>query len=161
MKSKKVSFILGMLFWLALNNRIDMQVLITGTIVSAILASVFVGKDLFSDCTISAESAKAAIRWFVIFSIELIKSNIDVALRVISPEVRINPSIVECQTKLTSKMGRMALANSITLTPGTLTTDIIDDKLHIHWIDATSTDVEGATQEIVEKFEAPLEVIFG
>ena len=55
----------------------------------------------------------------------------------------------------------MALANSITLTPGTLTTDIKDDSLFIHWIDATATDIDGATKRIVTKFEKPLEVIFG
>ena len=161
MKSKLIAFIWGVLFWLALNNSIDTPVLIVGGVVSAVIALLFVKGDLFKDCSLSPKAFVAAISWFLIFSVELIKSNIDVALRVISPKVRINPAIVECKTKLKSKMGRMALANSITLTPGTLTTDIIDDKLYIHWIDATSTDVDGATKKIVEKFEKPLEVIFG
>ena len=93
--------------------------------------------------------------------VELVKSNIDVMFRVVTPRVKINPAIVEVKTRLKSPLGRLALANSITLTPGTLTADIKDDRLFIHWIDATTTDVEGATKKIVDKFEKHLEVLFG
>ena len=81
--------------------------------------------------------------------------------RVITPRVRINPAIVEVKTKLKSKLGRLALANSITLTPGTLTADIEGDTLYIHWIDAAAVDIDGATRKIVDKFEKHLEVLFG
>ena len=55
----------------------------------------------------------------------------------------------------------MMLANSITLTPGTITVDIKDDTLYIHWIDVTSTDIEEATKNIVTLFEKYLEVMYG
>lgn len=58
-------------------------------------------------------------------------------------------------------MGRMVLANSITLTPGTLTIDIKDDTLYIHWIDVQSEDINEATKAIVRKFEKYLEKIYG
>ena len=82
-------------------------------------------------------------------------------MRVISPSLPINPGIVEVKTKLKTGIGRLALANSITLTPGTLTVDIKEDSLFIHWIDVTSTDIEGATKNIVANFEKYLEVIYG
>jgi multicomponent Na+:H+ antiporter subunit E len=53
------------------------------------------------------------------------------------------------------------VANSITLTPGTITVDIKDDTLYIHWIDVTSTDIEEATKNIVVSFEKYLEVMYG
>jgi multicomponent Na+:H+ antiporter subunit E len=56
--------------------------------------------------------------------IEIIKANLDVALRVIKPVIPINPGIVKVKTKLKTPMGRLILTNSITLTPGTLTVDI-------------------------------------
>jgi multicomponent Na+:H+ antiporter subunit E len=160
-KSITVSFALGLLFWLGLNSSFDTDILISGVLVSAIISLFFVRKELFSDLKITPFSFVALIHWLFIFAIELIKSNIDVMFRVVSPKIKINPAIVEVKTKLKSDLGRLALANSITLTPGTLTTDIKDDSLFIHWIDATATDIDGATKKIVTKFEKPLEVIFG
>jgi multicomponent Na+:H+ antiporter subunit E len=93
--------------------------------------------------------------------VDLIKSNFDVARRVLNPALPIKPGIVEVKTKLKSKFARMLLANSITLTPGTLTVDVKDDSFFIHWIDVKNEDVEAASKEIVEKFEKYLEVIYG
>lgn len=64
-----------------------------------------------------------------LFTRELVKSNLDVARRVVSPEVRINPGIVEIKTRLKHPTYRLVLANSITLTPGTLTVDMMADTL--------------------------------
>ncbi|MFA7123327.1 MAG: Na+/H+ antiporter subunit E, partial [Candidatus Delongbacteria bacterium] len=83
------------------------------------------------------------------------------ALRVIKPVIPINPGIVKVKTKLKSPMGRLMLTNSITLTPGTLTVDIKDDTLYIHWIDVKDKEESGATEKIVSNFEKYLEVIFG
>jgi len=85
------------------------------------------------------------LRW-VIFLIYLIgpfflamaKANIDVAYRVITG--RINPGIVKITPGLKTDLGITMLANSITLTPGTLSVDI-DEKnndLYIHWINVTT-----------------------
>ena len=77
------------------------------------------------------------------------------------PSLPINPGIVKTQTVLKSKMGRMILANSITLTPGTLTVDIEDDILYIHWVDVCCEDIDKATAAIVGKFEKILVKIYG
>lgn len=69
-----------------------------------------------------------------IFFFEMTKANIDVAYRVITGRIR--PGIVRIRPGLKSNIGRTILANSITLTPGTLTVDV-DEKsgdLFIHWI---------------------------
>ena len=73
----------------------------------------------------------------------------------------IRPGIVKVKTKLKTAAGRTMLANSITLTPGTLTVDITDDDhLYIHWINVKSDDIEQATHHIVAKFEGVLRRIF-
>jgi multicomponent Na+:H+ antiporter subunit E len=58
-------------------------------------------------------------------------------------------------------MGRLLLANSITLTPGTLTVDLDGDWLYIHWVRVESVDIDRATAEIVAGFERYLEVMYG
>jgi multicomponent Na+:H+ antiporter subunit E len=73
----------------------------------------------------------------------------------------INPGIVKIKTRLKTDAGITALANSITLTPGTLTVDLTDDGfLYVHWINVKSTDTEEATRLIAERFEYFLEKIF-
>jgi multicomponent Na+:H+ antiporter subunit E len=57
-------------------------------------------------------------------------------------------------------MGRTFLANSITLTPGTMSVDMIDDHLYIHWINVVSPDIQKDTEIIVAGFEKYLERIF-
>jgi multicomponent Na+:H+ antiporter subunit E len=79
-------------------------------------------------------------RWFTFigylfyFFYEMAKANFDVAYRVITG--RINPGIVKISPNLKTDLGATMLANSITLTPGTLTVDIDEDSndLYIHWI---------------------------
>ena len=68
------------------------------------------------------------------FFIGMAKANLDVAYRVITG--KINPGIVKISPDLKSDLGITILANSITLTPGTLSVDIDEDKndLYIHWI---------------------------
>lgn len=101
------------------------------------------------------------LRFFWIFMIALLKANIDMARRVLAPRLPINPAIVEIQTGLQSPLGKLLLANSITLTPGTLTVDVIDDRLQVHWIDqGPGADLQSATQAIAEPFEKYLQRIF-
>jgi len=101
-----------------------------------------------------------SIAYIFYLFIAIIKSNWDVARRVVQREIPINPGIVAVKTKLKSPVGRMILANSITLTPGTLSVDVTGDHYYIHWIDVTDMDEEGATEKIVAGFEKYLEVIF-
>jgi multicomponent Na+:H+ antiporter subunit E len=91
----------------------------------------------------------------------IIMANFDVARRVLSPKLDINPGIVKVKTRLKTPVGRMILANSITLTPGTLTVDIIGENMYIHWVDVESRDAEAASRKIAAGFEKYLEVIFG
>ncbi|MFH0797419.1 MAG: Na+/H+ antiporter subunit E [Candidatus Omnitrophota bacterium] len=103
--------------------------------------------------------------WFLyyipIFIYYCIVANLDVAYRVLSPEMPINPGIVKVKTSLKSRVGLTALANSITLTPGTMTVDLSEDGyLYIHWINVQAQDVEKASRIIVSQFEKILRRIF-
>jgi multicomponent Na+:H+ antiporter subunit E len=93
--------------------------------------------------------------------IAIVKANFDVASRIVRPTIPLNPGIVTVRTRLSSPLGRTVLANSITLTPGTLSVEIKGDLLYVHCIDVRETDIDRATAEIVGGFEKYLEVIFG
>jgi len=94
-----------------------------------------------------------------VFFYECVKANLDVAYRVVHPKMPIRPGIVAIRTSLESDIGKLMLANSITLTPGTLTVDVSDEYLFIHWINVKSTDVDEAGRLIAGRFEPYLKVI--
>ena len=78
------------------------------------------------------------------------------------PRLPINPGIVKIKTSLKSDTALTFLANSITLTPGTMSVDIDTERgvLYVHWINVRAEDIESATKLIAERFEKILRKIF-
>jgi multicomponent Na+:H+ antiporter subunit E len=75
------------------------------------------------------------LHYLLIFlPIEIIKSNIQVALAVLFPKNNIKPGIVAVPINLKTDWGITLLANSITLTPGTITLDVSPNKklIYVH-----------------------------
>jgi multicomponent Na+:H+ antiporter subunit E len=104
---------------------------VLAVVVGALLRNRFIGKDL---------RMLNPRRWFMFlvylfpFFFAMAKANVDVAYRVITG--RINPAIVKINPKLKTDMSLTILANSITLTPGTLSVDVDQktNELYVHWI---------------------------
>ncbi len=67
---------------------------------------------------------------------KIISSNIDVARRILSSKVSINPTHTWIDCQQTTDLGKVIYANSITLTPGTIAINIIDNKIEIHALTA-------------------------
>jgi multicomponent Na+:H+ antiporter subunit E len=107
---------------------------------------------------------RALITFIPFYLIELFKANWDVARRVLSPKLKIKPGIVKIETDLKSDYGLALLANCITLTPGTITMDIVeeDDKcyLYIHWIDVAEKDIKTTSEIIKGSFEPWIRRVF-
>jgi len=160
------SFLIIFIIWNAFTwpgsfSQIQLAEVVTGAVVSLILA--FLTNRYFSCCGLQVlmpHKIIFLIQYFFVFLVALIKANFDVAKRVISPALPINPGIVEFKTKLTNDFAKMVLANSITLTPGTLSIDVIDDTFYVHWIDVTTENPEEAFKEIAEDFEKVLLKIY-
>ena len=104
---------------------------VLAVVVGAVLRNRFIGKDL---------RMLNPRRWFTFlvylfpFLFAMAKANVDVAYRVITG--RINPGIVKINPKLKNDLSLTILANSITLTPGTLSVDVDQktNELYVHWI---------------------------
>jgi len=157
-----IYFILGFIIWMLLTWTTDTQVVIAGLIASAIVAILFheiLPKEhhLF----ISPMRLFWLLVYLPVFFYYVMKANLDVVYRALHPKMPIKPGIVKIKTELTTESGITALANSITLTPGTLTVDLTDDGfLYVHWINVKSDDIEEATKDIAYKFEWFLKKIF-
>lgn len=160
---RKYLYLFFLLFgvWLCLTSSLQAQELITGGIASVIVAA-FLGRG-YERLGMPPFSLRRF--WYIFLyvlklAIEIIKANFDVAYRVLHPALPIKPGIVTVATKLKNNMAKLILANSITLTPGTFTVDVIGERLLIHWINVRSDNQEDATRRISEKFEKYLKVIF-
>jgi multicomponent Na+:H+ antiporter subunit E len=147
-------FILSLIFWLLLTFEFTVPNIIVGAVASMI-CSLFFGKVYVTNVYKLLQPQR--YYWFIIYLFifiwECLKANIDVAYRVLHPAMPIRPGIVKVKTTLKSDMAKMLLANSITMTPGTISVDIIDDYLYIHWIYIRSEDPEVYTGMITGAFE--------
>jgi len=157
-----VMFATLLLFWAMLMDSLSSDVLIVGVVASLAIAFMYpAGLSFFTEFRATPAAFVAGFQYYGLFLKELVKSNFTIARIVITPSLPINPGIVKVRTKLKSRMGRLMLANSITLTPGTLTVKIEGEWLYIHCVNVESADIEVATAAIAAGFEKYLEVIYG
>ena len=165
-RSRIIVFILAFLVWVALTNLWDIQEVVAGLFL-ALIVSLIAGHFLITSGSVKNPLVRfvISIKYFFIFIWEMIKANIHVAYIVIHPMLPIKPGIVKIKTSLNKDTARTILANSITLTPGTMSVDINPDKneYYIHWIDVASSnprDVNENTKKISSVFEKILKEIF-
>ena len=159
------TFLLCLAIWLLITGGItgiwdgldkgEWEVLIAGAAVSLLVAA-------FSSRFFIHESAFYLLRpdrfllllfyCLIVFPIALIKANCDMAFRAFFPKKHLKPGIVKVPSGLTSEYGLSMLANSITLTPGTITLDVVEEDgepcYYIHWINVQTEDHEKAGEAI-------------
>ncbi len=154
-------FLSVLVLWVMLFWSVDLVVLGVGALFALIIGT-FLG-DIYPDRLHKVLSLR---RWLFLliylpyFFYYCLRANLDVAVRVLHPDVPIRPGIVKVRTTLTSEMANSFLANSITLTPGTLTVDIDGQDLYVHWINIDTDSVEERTAKICGRFEGLLRRIF-
>ena len=87
---------------------------------------------------------------------EIVQANIDVARRILDPELPIYPNLVCVKANQRTELGRVILANSITLTPGTVSVDMQNDRIWVHALslEAADEDASGDMDHRVRSLEA-------
>ena len=162
MRDRIVLFATLLIFWLMLNSSLALDSLLIGIVVSLAITILFCsGLSFFTEFRMTPKAFVAGGLYYIYFFKELIKANFRLAAIVLSPSLPINPGIVKVRTQLKTRMGRLMLANSITLTPGTLTMELDGEWIYVHCVTVISTDTEEATAQIVAGFESYLEVMYG
>lgn len=140
------TFILCFGFWILLTWSFELQELAAGAVVSLAVA-LFSARFFIHDKAFWLFNP-VKFFWLIVyipvFFVELVKANVDVAKRCFGGCKNVNPGIVKVPVDLKSDYGEAMLANSITLTPGTITLDIAQqdgqDYYYVHWIDVKSAD---------------------
>ena len=135
-------YILLLLFWIILNGKITAEIFILGAIFSAAIFW-FMCKYLeyspkYELCV--AKNFIWILTYFVVLVIEIFKASIAVYKRVYSKKIEIQPQMVFFDVDIESEFLRFVLANSITITPGTITVDVDDNHFCVHALDYTLAD---------------------
>ena len=148
--------------WFAANMSLAIEALATGTLISAVLAYMFTRRpSIWQGIRFSPVRLYHFIIYTGVFLVELVRANVNMMRYVYARRIVIKPGIVRIKTKLKTPVGRLALANSIALTPGTLLIDVDDDNLFVHCLDVKTTAPEEASRAIAGPFEEHLEKAFG
>jgi multicomponent Na+:H+ antiporter subunit E len=165
-KAKRLGlqFVILFAFWLLLSGKLEVKYLIFGLISAGIVT--FVTQDLLepneserktsSSLTELWKTGRRLFAYFIWLIYEIIKANLQVAYIVLHPKLPIEPGLLRFRTRLRSQVGQVILANSITLTPGTITVDLREGTYLVHAL------VPGAAGSLLEaRMQSKLEAIFG
>ena len=160
------TFILCMMVWIFITWSFAVQELAAGVIVSAAVAlfssRFFIHREPWQ--IFNPVKIMNAVLYIFVFLKEVIVSNWEMAKRVYGG-CKVNPGIVRIPTGLDGEYPLAVLADSITLTPGTITMDVAEEDgkncMYIHWIDVLTEDGEEAGKIIKENLENGVRRIFG
>jgi len=131
------TFLIMFGFWLLLSGKFDLFHLTLGVLSSGLVA--FLSSDILMLDAGKRDRLATTFRFLLYIPwllYQIVLSTIHVAYLALHPRMlhQIDPTIVTFKTKLTSNVARVALANSITLTPGTITIRIEEDVFYVHAI---------------------------
>lgn len=154
-------YILFLLFWIIFNGAFTWEILIFGLVISAAIYAficIFMGFSFKKDI-LMVKRLFLFIGYIFVLIWEIIKANITMArIIVVKQEYELHPVLFKYRTGLKSKTCRVLLANSITLTPGTISVSLVDDTLIINAIDQSlgfKDDGEFLFEKLLRKVENP------
>lgn len=150
-------FLLFFLVWIIFNGNITVEIAIIGL---AVAAAVFAFICKFMDYSLKKEillykKLLAFIGYVIILIIEIIKANIAVIHMIVTQREVVEPVIVRFRTSLRTETARVILANSITLTPGTITVSLEGDEYEVHCLDKSLAEgiEDSMFVKLLEKME--------
>ncbi len=135
MKNINLKYIFSfIIFWIVLTERINLCIILLGLLLSSLIY-IFNSSHISNLSIRSGFSLKKTyhVLLYIVFLLkEIIIANFHVAKIVLSKKMDISPQTITFNTKLKTNIYKTILANSITLTPGTLTVQIEDNTLKVH-----------------------------
>lgn len=144
-------YVFYFLVWVIFNGQITVEIAVFGLAVAAVVYA-FTCKFLDwspSKDLVLVKKAGLLFAYAGLLIWEVIKANMAMIRMTVAPDIEPDPVIVKIHTKLQSKTARVLLANSITLTPGTITVSLEDDELMVHCLDKSFS--EGLEESSFEK----------
>jgi multicomponent Na+:H+ antiporter subunit E len=151
-------------FWILLSGEFTFILLTSGVVASLIVAylshDLFIGKPDLKTEVGRVFKFIVYVPWLLW---EIILANVEIAYLVLNPKPLVDPQIVRFKPDLKTDLGIVTLANSITLTPGTITVEANKEEFVIHaiWQKSAEGIINGEMQRKVKKIEGDVMEIEG
>lgn len=143
--------------WIIFNGNLTLEIFLFGVVIAALLYA-FICK--FMEFSIHKDillwkKIFFMLRYLVILIVEIVKANVSAMKLLFSEKNEIEPVLVRFRTTLKTKTAKVVLANSITLTPGTITVSLEGDEFQVHCLDKTLAEglSDGIFVKELEKME--------
>ncbi|MCQ2506102.1 MAG: Na+/H+ antiporter subunit E [Lachnospiraceae bacterium] len=140
-------FFVLLLLWIAFNGRFTVEVLLFGIVISALLYAFmckFMGFSPKKEL-IAFKKTGSWLKFYFIVFVEIIKANLQVIFYIYNASIEVEPRVVTFKKKFKDKANNSRLANSITLTPGTITVSLEKDEYVVHCLDKSlGTDLDSS-----------------
>jgi len=120
------------ILWLLLSGHYEPMLLTFGAVSVALVVYLSRRMGLIDTEGQAIQLLPAAIGYWGWLAKEIGKANLDVARRVLSPRMPISPTVVDVKATQKTDVGRVTFANSITLTPGTVSLEVHEDSIKVH-----------------------------
>lgn len=150
-------FLLFLAVWLILNGKVTAEIFAIGVVISAAL---FYFMCRFMEYSLRRELLlfrliPLFVRYFWVLVQEIVRANVCVLKIILSPELQPEPAFVYFETNLRTGLAKVMLANSITLTPGTITVSVEDNRFCVHCLDRELAEgmEESVFVELLEEME--------
>jgi len=129
--------------WLALSGHFTALLLGLGVLSSLFVVFLATRAELVDREVVLVLLKPRVLSYWLWLGREIIKSNIDVTLRILDPKMRITPNVIRVKATQHSELGRVTYANSLTLVPGTVAMSVEADEITVH---ALTREVAGDLQ---------------
>ena len=150
--------LLFFLAWVVFNGRLTLEIALFGI---AVAGAVFFFVCRFMDYSLKQELRlyrllPAFVQYLYYLMKEIILANLTVIRLILTRKEEMEPVIVHVRADLKSETARVILANSITLTPGTITVSLTEDKLLVHCLDKSLSEGmdDSVFVRLLQKMEA-------
>lgn len=130
-------YIIFFMMWIVFNGKITLEIIIFGLVIAALLylfICKFMDYSIRKDIAIAKETG-LILKYIGILLLEIIKANMATIKTIMSSKYQNEPKLIHFKTNLKTKTAKVILANSITLTPGTITVSLEDDEYVVHCLD--------------------------
>ena len=118
--------------WLLLSGHTSPLLLSLGLVSVAAIVACAARLELLDEEGVPVGLLPGLMRYGPWLVIQIIRSNLDVAKRIVTPKLPIHPTVIHVDAKDHTEVGRVTYANSITLTPGTISLDVSEDAIEVH-----------------------------
>ena len=150
-------YVVFLLIWVIFNEKLNLEILLFGLVISA---AVFTFICRFMDYSLKKElrfyqKAEGMLCYVCVLLKEILVANLKVCHLILSEEEEIEPALVEFTADMETPTGRAFYANAITLTPGTITVSVEDDKYTVHCLDESMAEglVDSGLEQRLHRLE--------